>query len=81
MDSELEYDTKISPVWGRCEEMFIARKQLFPHQVLGELSGWLGIRKELCSVLVDYGYTWTDLKYDYVSTVKNGSLRKPILAK
>lgn len=77
-DSELEYDNKLAPFWGKCEGMYRARRELFPHQVLGELNGWNHVRKELGYVLHDYGYTWTDFHYDYNATTQ---LQTPTLRK
>ena len=71
-DSEISYDNKIVPHWGGlCLEMYVARKQLFPSQVLGELNGWDRVRKELGDCLTVYGYTWTDARYDYNRTKAN----------
>ena len=64
-DREIEYDAKIAPVWGRCEAMFTARKQIFPAKALGEINCWDRVRKELGTVLANYKYTWSDLEYSY----------------
>jgi hypothetical protein len=74
-DSELEYEAKIAPHWGPDPTMRNARKELFPKQALGELSGWTHVRQELGHVLRDFGYMWSDLLYDYVKTV---DLRHPV---
>ena len=67
-DSELDYHNKISPWWGKETEMFKARRELFPHEPLGEIQGWNGVRKELGRVLREQGYTWTDFRYNYLLT-------------
>lgn len=68
-DSELEYYAKITPHWPSFKSrMFEARKSLFPPQVLGELQGWAGVRKELGKVLSEHGYTWSDFRYDYLQS-------------
>ncbi len=75
-DSELEYDARLTPHWGRCEQMYQARRALFPSQALGELAGWPRVRKELGYVLRDFGYTWSDLLYDFHKSKAN--LKQPV---
>lgn len=68
-DSELEYAHSISSYWGnKPTQIWDSRAEIFPHEVLGEHSGWNHVRKELGAVLRDYRYMWTDLKYDYIRT-------------
>lgn len=64
-DSELEYYAQVSGHWGPATRMFEFRQRLFPAEVLGELQGWEGVRKELGHFLTSYGYNWSDLKYLY----------------
>jgi len=45
-----------------------ARAALFPHQALGEFAGWNGRRDECSDVLLNHGYTWSDMVYDYNAT-------------
>lgn len=75
-DSELGYWYKVKDKWGTnaslSHEMFAARQRIFPHQHLGELNGWEGARKECGMVLAHYGYTWSDLLYDYKKTLFTG---------
>jgi len=72
IDTALVYHDKIYEWWGTEEKaysiMYDVRQSIFPPETLGELQGWNGVRKELGSVLVDYGYTWSDLIYDYMAT-------------
>ena len=76
-DSELAYDAKISPHWGQpCVEMYAARARAFPVRALGEVCGWTGVRDELGHTLADYGYTWSDLQFDWQRS-KN-DLRHPV---
>lgn len=68
LDSELGYWYKREKLWGKqsySNNMMIARQKIFPLYHLGELRGWEGTRKECGKVLADYGYTWTDMLYDY----------------
>jgi len=67
-DSELGYWHKREALWGTqpySQNMFQARKQIFPHQHLGEIQGWNGPRKECGLVLATHEYTWTDILFDY----------------
>lgn len=65
-DQELQYAThpKLA-YWEESGRLFEARAALFPHEVLGEKHGWLGIRHELSYVLRDRGMVWSDLRYKY----------------
>jgi hypothetical protein len=76
----LLYD-KVIAYWGKeldPKELWEARAASFPRKVLGEFGGWNGTRWELAKILRDYGYNWSDLKYDYVSTLKSGDFSKPV---
>jgi Alpha-glutamyl/putrescinyl thymine pyrophosphorylase clade 2 len=68
LDSELKYALKAEALWERKSEVWAARKQLFPHQTLGELNGWTGPREGPANALADYKYTWSDLRYDFHAT-------------
>lgn len=67
-DSELGRGVKIESHFPTVPlQMWQARFDLFPIQALGEHNGWGG-RRDLGSVIHDYGYTWSDIKYDYDAT-------------
>lgn len=56
------------------------RRAVFPRQALGELNGWEGTRWELTNILRDYGYVWTDLIWDYTTTMQEGGdFSKPVM--
>jgi hypothetical protein len=46
---------------------WVVRPTLFAPESLGEVHGW-DRRDELMVVARDYGYTWSDLVYDYPAT-------------
>lgn len=72
LDSELTYENAISPYWGTTStEHLRIRSILHPHWSLGELNGWMGVRKELGTVLALYGYTWSDSLYVYPTDIRN----------
>jgi hypothetical protein len=48
--------------------MVPTRTRIFPHQHLGELHGWSGARNDCGGVLAKYGYTWSDMLYDYMKS-------------
>jgi hypothetical protein len=75
LDSELGYARKAKELWGVNTELWNTRVRLFPLKHLGELNGWEGPRKEVAVVLHDYGYTWSDLLFDFTAT-KN--MREPV---
>lgn len=54
------------------------RAEIFPFDALGEYNGWEGTRWDITNVLRDYGYVWTDIKYDYVATQKTGDFAHPV---
>jgi hypothetical protein len=60
------------------KKLWSARESLHPKEVLGEIQGWGGTRWDLARVLRDYGYVWSDLKYDYWETLKSKDWSKPI---
>jgi hypothetical protein len=83
IDSELSYMNKVALYWGedfkKQSIMWDIRKKIFPIWSLGELNGWENLREELGSVLVDYGYTWSDQIYDYHKTITTfGGFRQPV---
>ena len=71
-DSELEYAETVGQAFD-VTEMFGARLELFPQEVLGEVRGWNGVRKELGSCLPEHGYVWSDFKFDYGNTLWLGA--------
>lgn len=76
-DSELGYYNKAQELWDKpASRVLEARKAIFPHEHLGELNSWEGPRKACGQVLSQYGYTWTDLLYDYQASWMDMS--KPI---
>jgi hypothetical protein len=78
-DSELEYAAAIAPHWGADDTMVQLRDRLFPRQVLGEHGGWAHVRKELGKVLPEAGFTWTDFRFDYAETLRQGrSVQDPV---
>jgi len=64
-DSELVYQAKADEHFGADRRMLDARAELFPHEALGEISGWSGVREELGHVLAEHEYVWSDLLFDY----------------
>lgn len=69
IDSELVYLLEAEKKWGHKSKLWQARKKCFPIEHLGELQGWQGVRTEAAEALVQYGYLWSDLLYDYRKTV------------
>ncbi len=68
-DEQLEGYVKIRDHWpDHTWQMFPLRKKLFKPEVLGELNGWDGVRKELGKALPLYGFLWNDLRYKYHET-------------
>jgi hypothetical protein len=75
----LLYD-KVIDYWGNVMDLaplWRARSALFPLKVLGEKRGWNGTRWEAAKVLRDYGYNWSDVRYDYVATLKSRDFSRP----
>ena len=69
LDSELMYELALRPYWGeRDTEHMRIRGEISPSWALGEIQGWDEPRKVLGRVLVDYGYTWTDSRFDFLAT-------------
>lgn len=68
LDEELGFCLSAENRWGHKSDMWAARAALFPKNHLGELQGWDNVRKILGTTLADYGYVWSDLKYDYKRT-------------
>ena len=73
-DSELGHGRAVAAAFPEVPlRLWVARSNLFPHVALGERPDyatprWDGRRKELGDVILRYGYTWTDLLYDYSET-------------
>ncbi len=68
-DSELEYWRRSQAHFGGESGLLPARQRAFPAEVLGESSGmWMGVREDCERTLIDHGYMWTDLLYDYTAT-------------
>ena len=79
-DKEISYYNKQIEFWqskGFQSRLFEARKALFPSEVLGELQGWTGIRKDLGRVLINHEYVWSDLIFDYHKSKDH--LEEPVL--
>lgn len=76
LDSEIVYRRKVEEHFGNETGMWEAREALFPPIALGEKRGWSDVREELGDVLAVHGYTWTDLRWDYLRTT---DLSKPYL--
>lgn len=72
IDTEMDYFRKVYSYWGSEREkestFYSVREACFPRWSLGEVAGWTGVRKELGTVLADYGYTWSDTLYNYPAT-------------
>lgn len=68
IDTEMDYARRVAAHWGEQGSSFLQVRSIFPDWSRGELAGWAGVRKELGSVLVDHGYTWSDAVYDYSAT-------------
>lgn len=71
LDSELDRYNKTVAHFTQLPRLdFVGvRKRLFPQELLGEVNGWAGVRKELEELPQLHGYVWSDLKYDYSKTV------------
>jgi hypothetical protein len=75
-DSQLGLMRRVEAEWpGEETDFWRARAVLFPPETLGEIQGWDGRRKALEQVLPRYGYTWSDLLYDYNATT---NLAEPV---
>jgi len=76
----LMYD-KVKAYWGAdFDESLLwgARTALFPPEALGEIGGWHGTRWPLAKTLRDFGYNWSDTKFNYVETLKTESWENPV---
>lgn len=49
-------------------EFWKTRETIFPRETLGEHNGWEGTRWDITNILRDYGYVWSDIKYEYRKT-------------
>lgn len=82
LDQEpLLYD-KVFNYWGEDIDknlLWEARKAIFPKKVLGEIGNrWYGTRWDLAATLRDHGYNWSDLDFDYVTTLKSKNFAEPV---
>lgn len=78
IDQEPAHWLKIRPHWQNARgsewskelatKFFGVRKALFPSECLGEIHGWESTRVETRRTLRDFGYNWSDLRYDYLAT-------------
>ena len=81
-DSELGYWHRTRAHFGlrgTSDDVLTARAEAFPHEVLGELQGWEGVRPECERTMLDNGYMWTDLRMDYMATKAKGDFSKPVM--
>lgn len=68
-DTEMRLAFKVQEEWSELEsDIWRARKAILKPWALGELHGWRSNRNELKTVLLKYGYTWSDMLYDYAAT-------------
>ncbi len=84
IDSEIDYDAKAVAHFGEDPykgtfDFWGTRKKVFPNECLGELHGWGAIRKDVCTVLGEHGYVWSDRVFDYNATVANGDFANPVM--
>lgn len=68
-------------VSGISEILWNARKRLHPEEVLGEIQKWGGTRWEVAKLLRDFGYVWSDLRYDYWATARQNCWATPVARK
>lgn len=68
VDSELKFKTKVSEFGEYNSQFYDIRRAIFPIESLGEIQGWNDARNDLGKVLTDYGYTWSDMDYDYMAS-------------
>jgi len=73
-DEELSYQyTRYADHWrarGYESGVFAARAAVDPHQCLGEIQGWAGIRPEPPLWMRERSVVWSDLRYDYGLSVR-----------
>jgi hypothetical protein len=77
LDSEFGHYTKTADHFGEWPDFFRIRREMFPEWALGECNGWQKRRDELGDCIPDHRYVWSDLKYDYHQTTKQG-LSQPV---
>lgn len=75
LDSAMGHYDKVTQNGGSAPTFWDLRKSMFDHRLLGEFQGWHGRREELGRTMIDHGYVWSDLKYDYRSMT---SLSEPV---
>lgn len=68
IDSEMVYALDMEKKWETRSEIWPIRAALFPQEHLGEKNGWSAVREDIAAVLGTYGYTWSDLLFDYKAT-------------
>lgn len=55
LEELLHYKQVLPQLNGLWDRLFEVRYENVPHEILGELNGWTGIRKEKCKEFVTYG--------------------------
>jgi hypothetical protein len=79
-DSELAHLRKVQAAFPNTTFRTLdTRAMLFPNWALGEAQGWNGRRDECSAVLGTYGYTWSDMLYDYIATWGSGDFAHPVM--
>lgn len=68
LDSAMGHWTKVTQNGGSASTFWELRELMFDHRLLGEFRGWHGRRKELGRTMIDHGYIWSDLTYNYSAT-------------
>lgn len=80
-DSEYAYWKKVIDYFGNSYEsssrMLECRRTAYPSEGIGEIQGWDYVRKELGLTVKNYGYMWSDIKYDYMAS--KSDLSNPVL--
>ena len=82
IDQKFALYDKTMAYWGENwshDKIWEARKAIHPWQVLGEYENrWHAYRQDLARVLRDFGYIWSDLRYDYIATRDSNSYAHPV---
>lgn len=83
VDSELRYWRQAyasgTPGTVDATRFWAVRTQLYPAWALGEVNGWDDARADCGRVLADYGYTWSDSRYNYEATRQAGCWAVPVV--
>ena len=75
-DTDLKNARRSQEEWGRLYFPFFEwRREMFPRVCLGEIEGWTSVRDELETTPEQFGYFWSDTRYDYHKTT---DFSKPI---